>query len=139
MIVGILGYLNTNEIISECDLQASNAGLFTSEYRQVCNNLPLLNYLMPIMTVIGLGLMGYGIVAKKKIKIKEPIQESNSLTDDYIKMAKRFEELTEKHDRLEKRYAQLTIYLKKNGIEIPDHVVAQYHFGKITSDDTEKP
>ncbi|HSD05463.1 MAG TPA: hypothetical protein VLB45_06915 [Nitrosopumilaceae archaeon] len=127
LVVGIIGYLNTDKIISECESEASKAGLFTSEYRQVCDKLPLLNYLMPITVIIGIGLMGYGIVAKKKIKVEKPIVEKpvNSITDDYVKLAKRFEEMSEKYDILEKKHVQLTTYMKRNGIAIPDHIMAK--------------
>ena len=125
MIGGIIGYAKTDDIMSACNSEANKAGLFASEYRQTCDALSVIKYLMPITIVIGLGLMGYGIVAKQKIKVEKIIQEKipDSLTDDYIRMAKRFEELSEKHNHLEKRYAHLVMYLKRNGIEIPDHII----------------
>src|SRR5574341_2508068 len=99
MIGGIIGYAKTGDIMSTCNSEASKAGLFTNEYRQGCDALSMIKYLMPITIIIGLGLMGYGVVAKQKIKIEKPVQEKtpDSLTDDYIKKKKRFEELSEKH------------------------------------------
>ena len=125
MIGGIIGYAKTDEIMSACESEANKAGLFASEYRQACDALSVIKYLMPITIVIGLGLMGYGVVAKQKIKVEKPVQGKipDSLTDDYIRMAKRFEELSEKHNHLEKRHAHLMAYLKRNGIEIPDHII----------------
>lgn len=106
-----------------CNSEASKAGLFTSEYRQGCDALSMIKYLMPTTIVIGLGLMGYSVVAKQKIKVEKPVEEKTILTDDYIRMTKRFEELLEKHNHLEKRHAQIVIYLKRNGIQIPDHII----------------
>lgn len=125
LIGGIIGYAKTDEIMSACESEASKAGLFASEYRQGCDVLSMIKYLMPTTTVIGLGLMGYSIVTKQKIKVAKPVQEKipDSLTDNYIRMAKRFEELSEKHNHLEKRHAHLMAYLKRNGIEIPDHII----------------
>ncbi len=123
MIWGIIGYAKTDDIMYACNSEASKAGLFASEYRQGCDALSIIKYLMPTTIVIGLGLMGYSVVAKQKIKVEKPVEEKTILTDDYIRMAKRFEELLEKHNHLEKRYAQIVTYLKRNGIQIPDHII----------------
>ena len=124
MVFGIIGYVNTDDIISYCDSEASKTGLLSGDFRQFCNQLTLLKFAMPATVIAGLSLTGYGIVAKQKT-IEKPIEEktdTQNLTDDYIKMAKRLQEISEKYDHLENKYSKLITYMKRNRIEIPDYM-----------------
>lgn len=63
----------------------------------------------------------------QKRKLQKPSvpidNEPSFITSDVLKIVKSLEETKEQHGELEKKYAMLTSYLKRNGIEIPDFML----------------
>lgn len=126
VIMGIMGYVTMQDFMKDCQSSADNGGLLAGYIKEMCGQLQLMQYGLTAGAVVGLGITIYGGVSKKKI-VETPTssvhREPSFTTSDVLRIVKSLEDIKEKHNELEKKYAMLTSYLKRIDIEIPDFIL----------------
>ena len=132
IIMGVISYFTMQDFMTDCQSSANSSGPLAGYLKEMCGQIQMLQYGLTATAVIGFGITIYGVVGKKKI-VEKPVttvhREPSFTTSDVLKIVKSLEEAKEKHDELEKKYAMLTSYLQRSGIEVPDFILK-----KINSD-----